>query len=194
MPAIMHALEKFRWCLVGDRLVVKIDHNSLRYFLDQKDLNERKQKWVSKIHPYEFDIEYVKGKANVVVDSLSRRPTTCSLMEVSTDWKSHLLVEYSKNQFVCELMYGLIQDDRYWVVDDILFSNDEIYLVPESTLKTRILRSSHDTSLVGHPRYFKNYRKVCERFTYKGLNDDVLWYVRECMDCQYNKSKHTHLT
>jgi hypothetical protein len=79
--------------------VVKTDHNSLRYFLEQKDLNERQQKWVSKIQAYDFDIEYVKGKKNVVVDALSRRPTTCSLMEISTDWKSHLLVEYSKNQF-----------------------------------------------------------------------------------------------
>ena len=32
-------------------------------------------------------------------NALSRRPTTCSLMEISTDLKSHLLVEYSKNKF-----------------------------------------------------------------------------------------------
>jgi hypothetical protein len=43
------------------------------------------------------------------------------LQEVSTDWKSHLLVEYSKNKFSCELMDGHIQDDRYRVVDDIIF-------------------------------------------------------------------------
>jgi hypothetical protein len=41
MLAIMHALTKFRQYLVGSRFVVKIDHNSLKYFLDQKDLSER---------------------------------------------------------------------------------------------------------------------------------------------------------
>ena len=41
MLAIMHALIKFRQYLVGSRFVVKTDHNSLKYFLDQKDLSER---------------------------------------------------------------------------------------------------------------------------------------------------------
>jgi hypothetical protein len=62
MLAIMHALAKFRQYLVGAKFVVRTDHNSLKYFLDQKDLNERQQKWVSKIQAYDFDIEFVKGK------------------------------------------------------------------------------------------------------------------------------------
>jgi hypothetical protein len=39
MLEIMHALTKFRQYLVGSRFVVKTDHNSLKYFLDQKDLS-----------------------------------------------------------------------------------------------------------------------------------------------------------
>jgi hypothetical protein len=109
MLAIMHALAKFRQYLVGGKFKVKTDHNSLRYFLEKKDLNERQQKWVSKIQAYDFEIEYVKGKNNVVVDALSRKPTTLSLMEISADWKSHLLVEYSKNKFSCELLDGQVQ-------------------------------------------------------------------------------------
>ena len=41
MSAIMHALAKFRQYLVGGRFKIKIDHNNLKYFLEQKDLNER---------------------------------------------------------------------------------------------------------------------------------------------------------
>ena len=37
MLAIMHALAKFRQNLVGARFVVKSDHNSLKYLLEQKD-------------------------------------------------------------------------------------------------------------------------------------------------------------
>ena len=44
MMAIMHALAKFRQYLVGARFVVKSYHNSLKYLLEQKDLNERQQK------------------------------------------------------------------------------------------------------------------------------------------------------
>ena len=81
MLPIIHASIKFIQYLVGSKFVVKTNHNSLRYFLTQKDINERKQKWVSKIQEFEFDIEYVKGK-NVVVDALSRRPSI-SLMDVA---------------------------------------------------------------------------------------------------------------
>ena len=35
MLAIMHAFTEFRQYLVGGRFVVRTDHNSLRYFLEQ---------------------------------------------------------------------------------------------------------------------------------------------------------------
>jgi hypothetical protein len=89
----MHALTKFRQYLVGSKFVVKTNHNSLKYFLEQKDLSESHQKWMTKVQAFNFDIEYVRGKKNIVVDALSRRPAACSLMEISADWKSHLLVE-----------------------------------------------------------------------------------------------------
>ena len=105
--AILHALTKFRQYLVGNKFKIKTDHNSLKYFLEQKkELNERQQKWVSKVQAYDFEIEYVKGKNNIVVDALSRRPASLSLMSISTDWRALLLVEYSKNKFTCELLDG----------------------------------------------------------------------------------------
>ena len=58
--------------MVGSKFKIKTDHNSLKYFLEQMELNERQQKWVSKVQAYDFEIEYVKGKNNVVVDALSR--------------------------------------------------------------------------------------------------------------------------
>lgn len=70
------------------------------HYLKHKDLNERQQKKISKIRAYDFDIEYVKGKKNEVADALSRRPSIaecCAISEISIDWKSQLLVEYSKN-------------------------------------------------------------------------------------------------
>jgi hypothetical protein len=75
MLAIMHALTKFRQYLVGNRLKVKTEHNSLRFLMEKKRLSKQQQKWISKIQAYNFEIEYVKGKNNVVDDALSRIPT-----------------------------------------------------------------------------------------------------------------------
>jgi hypothetical protein len=191
MLAIMHALAKFKQYMVGGRFVLKIDHNNLRHFLGQKHLNERNQKWVNKVQAYDFDIEYVKGKNNVVVDALSRRPELCSLSEISADWKSELLVEYSMSKFACEVMDNSMQDDRYKVVDDIIYYKDRIYSVLESKLKEKIMKAMHNTPLTRHPRYFKTYRKIRERFSWKALKDDVLRHVRECVTCQQNKAEQT---
>jgi hypothetical protein len=157
-------------------------------------LNERQQKWVSKVQAYEFDIEYVKGMNNVVVDALSRRPATFSMTEISTDWKSILLVEYSRNTFTCELIEGIIQDDMYKVVDEIIYYKDKIYLVPESTLKDKIMRVVHDMPMAGNLGYLNTYRQVRGRFSWKGLKEDVLRYVRECMTFQHNNSELTQPT
>ena len=96
MLAIMHALAKFRQYLVGVKLIVKTDQNSLRHFLTQKELNDRQQKWVSKFQSYDFDIEYKKGKMNVVADALSRKPAF-SLLQMFNEWKISLAIEYSKD-------------------------------------------------------------------------------------------------
>ena len=92
----------------------------------------------------------MKGKNNVVADALSRRPSPLSLSSISTDWRALLLVEYSKNKFACELLDGQIQDDRYRIVDDIIYYKNRIYLVPESTLRKKIIQAAHDSPLSGH--------------------------------------------
>jgi hypothetical protein len=45
------------------------------------------------------------------------------------------------------------------------------------------MRAMHDSPLVGHHGYFKTYRQIREWFTWKGLKDDVLRHVRECVTC-----------
>jgi hypothetical protein len=39
----------------------------------------------------------------------------------------------------------------YKVVDDVIYYKDHIYLVPESTLKEKIMKDMRDTPLAGHP-------------------------------------------
>jgi hypothetical protein len=194
MLAIMHALAKFRQYLVGARFVVKSDHNSLKYLLEQKDLNERQQKWVSRIQAYDFDIEFVKGKNNVVVDALSRRPSIFAMTGVSVDWKDHLAMEYAKDQFACQLLDGQIQDDNFKVMNDLIYYKDCIFLVPESAFKAKILHAYHDSPMAGHQGINKTYRQVRERFSWKGLKEDVIKHVKECTTCQENKDEHTHPT
>ena len=49
------------------------DHKSLQYIFTHKELNLRQRRWLELIKYYDCTIEYHPGKANVVVDALSRR-------------------------------------------------------------------------------------------------------------------------
>jgi hypothetical protein len=127
----MNDLTKLWKYLVGNRFKVKTDHKNLRFLMEQKELSELQKKWINKIQDYDFEIEYVIGNNNVVVDGLSRIPNL-SLMDISVEWKALLLVEYSKKRFSCEILDGQVSDDRYRGIDDIIYYKDWIYLVPES--------------------------------------------------------------
>ena len=70
MLAILHALKQWRPYLMGRHFKVKIDHDTLIYFLEQRLSFEEQQKWVTKMLGYDFEIVYEKGKQNVVVDAL----------------------------------------------------------------------------------------------------------------------------
>ena len=68
----------------------------------------------------------------MVADALSRRPATLSLMSLDADWRARILVEYSKDRFACEVLDGQVADDRYRVVDEIIYYRDRIFLTEGS--------------------------------------------------------------
>jgi hypothetical protein len=60
---------------MGKKFEVRTDHNSLKYLFDQPTLNARQIRWLEFLCEYDFDIRYIKGKDNKVVDALSRNVT-----------------------------------------------------------------------------------------------------------------------
>ncbi|XP_070034352.1 uncharacterized protein [Nicotiana tomentosiformis] len=50
-----------------------MDHKSLKYIFNQKELNLRQRRWLELRKDYGIDILYHPGKTNVVVNALSRR-------------------------------------------------------------------------------------------------------------------------
>ena len=177
MLAIMHALEKFRQYLVCGRFNIKTDHNSLRFFMNQKDLNDRQQKWVSKIQAYNFDIEYVKGTHNVVADALSRKGQLNTLTSITGDWKNEIIVEYAKDPKTKEIMEGNITNHEIKIVEDLILYIGRILLAANSKVKGKIMKEYHDNPLSERTRFYKTYKKVRERYSWKGLKKDIIKHV-----------------
>ena len=70
--ALAFAVKKWRSYLLGRPFVVKTDHQSLKFLLEQRITTPSQQKWLAKLLGYAFVVEYKKGCDNRVVDALSR--------------------------------------------------------------------------------------------------------------------------
>jgi hypothetical protein len=57
---------------MGKRCELYTDYKSLKYIFTQSNLNLRQRRWLQRIKDYDLGINYHPGKANVVVDTLSR--------------------------------------------------------------------------------------------------------------------------
>ena len=73
MLAILHALKYQCPYLIGRNFKVNTYHDNLKYFLEQRLSSKEKQKCVTKMLGYDFEITYKNGKQNMVADALSRK-------------------------------------------------------------------------------------------------------------------------
>ena len=112
---ILHALKKWRSYLMGRHFKVKTDHDSLKYFLEQRLSSEERKKWETKMLGYDFEIIYKKGKQNVVADALSRKDEDVeSLLYANSilqlEWIIESRDEWKNDEEVWTLIRKLEQD------------------------------------------------------------------------------------
>ena len=77
-----------------------MDHKSFQYLFDQPNLNMMQSRWLDVVKDYECEILYHLGKANVVVDALSRKSA------------GSLVGDICMRMFIDYLLLGLIRREK----------------------------------------------------------------------------------
>ena len=54
--AVMHALDSWKHYLLGTPFIIKIDHQSIRYFMTQTNLNDKQMRWANFLSQFHFHI------------------------------------------------------------------------------------------------------------------------------------------
>ena len=83
LEVVIFALKTWRHYLLGDRVLIYIDHKRLEYIFTQKELNMRQRRWLELMADYDIDLQYYPGKVNVVPDALSRKPETNMVVQLT---------------------------------------------------------------------------------------------------------------
>ncbi|WVZ83728.1 hypothetical protein U9M48_030848 [Paspalum notatum var. saurae] len=80
---VLHQVWHWRPYLLGRRFLIRTDHFSLKFLLDQRLSTIPQHHWMSKLFGYDFSIEYRPGCLNAVADALSHRDA--DTMDVAHD-------------------------------------------------------------------------------------------------------------
>lgn len=99
------------------------------------------------------------------------------------------MVEYVRNKFAHGILNGTVRNKRYVVKDGLILKRNRIFLTPKFETKGKVLHALYNTLLTSYPRITKIYQSVRGRFTWKGLKQDILSYVQECVQYQENKER-----
>ncbi|KAA3466460.1 DNA/RNA polymerases superfamily protein [Gossypium australe] len=149
LAPIVFALKIWRHHLYDEKSHIYTDHKSLKYLMNQKDLDLRQRRWLELLKDYELVIDYHPEKANVVADALSRK-SLFSLRAMNTR-----LTLSNDGSVLEELRAKLVCVPK----------NDEII--------QKILYEAHNGCLSVHPGSTKMYNDLNKLYWWS----DVVWVV-----------------
>lgn len=72
--AVISCLKKFETYLRGNRVIIRTDHRALQFVKSWKLYNSRVTRWILYLEQFDYEVQHIAGRLNVVADVLSRYP------------------------------------------------------------------------------------------------------------------------
>jgi len=140
---------------LGNLLIIRTDHQSLKYMIDQRLAEGVQHKLLLKLLEFDYKIEYKKGKENLAANALSRRDSACAAVTmVTTSWITDLELSYVADphcqQLIEKLAINSSSASDYTLNTGVLRYKGRICVGISTTLRRNILLSLHASVVGGH--------------------------------------------
>ena len=100
--AIVYDVTKWHHYLYRRHFIIKTDHHSLKYLLQQRVTFPGQHGWLTKLMGYDYEIRYKKGKENIAADALSRMHSgelmMMAISAISSDLMSEIKSSWETNE------------------------------------------------------------------------------------------------
>lgn len=209
--AAVLSIKKFRAYVEGMPFTVITDHASLKWLMDQRDLNGRLARWSLKLQGFHFNIEHRKGKLMVVPDTLSRAYAD----EIDSPQSDHFVIDLSSVEFQSDDYSQLRQSisekpekfpdlkvDEEMVFKRTQFRSASDTVMSEASfwklwvplgLTNELVAKAHDPPLSSHCGYFKTLDKLKRYYYWPKMAVQVRNYISNCSTCKETKAPNTVL-
>lgn len=190
--ALVMAVQKWSHYLLGRHFLVRTDHYTLKFLLEQRITTTEQQRLLLKLMPYDFSILHKAGKENRGADALSRRPGELLVLMVPycvevADIKLGLQNDPVTSNIVNKLQADPSSVVGFSIVDQFLFYKGRLVIPDVPDLKHKLLQEAHDTPTGGHGGFLKTLKRLSARYFWPKLKQDVRIFVQECVICQQQK-------
>ena len=154
----------------------------------------------------DYEIQYKKGKENMVADALSRRVEGMEREEenvkvkvhavsvVAPQWLSLVADSYVDDNSIKELVVALTtctnSHPEYTYQKRVIRHKDRILVGSGSDLRQNLIACFHDTCWGGHSGIQGTYQRMKLFFYWPNMRKDIETYVQKCDICSRSKSEN----
>jgi hypothetical protein len=187
---LVQAVRHWHPYLWGRPFVVRTDHYSLKFMLDQRLSTIPQHNWINKLFGYDFRVEYRPGRLNTAADALFRRDGEESISALSApsfQFYDDIRREIEETAALTALRDAITKGehgDQWSVTYGLIRHSGKVFIPPSSSHLQTALHMAHTA---GHEGSQKTLQRLRADFYVERDRQLVCDFVKACTTCQRNK-------